>query len=73
MQAIRQGTSLLASGDEGICGVELANAMMLATWTDDWVDMPVDEERFYEELQKRVANSELKEGVGKVMDVDGTF
>ena len=47
--------------------------MMLSTWTDDWVDMPVDEERFYEELQKRVANSELKEGVGKVMDVDGTF
>ena len=73
VQAIRQGTSLLASGDEGICGVELANAMMLSTWTDDWVDMPVDEERFYEELQKRVANSELKEGVGKVMDVDGTF
>ena len=73
VQAIRQGTPLLASGDEGICGVELANAMMLSTWTDDWVDIPVDEERFYEELQKRVANSELKEGVGKVMDVDGTF
>ena len=73
VQAIRQGTSLLASGDEGICGVELANAMMLSTWTDDWVDIPVDEERFYKELQKRVANSELKEGVGKVMDVDGTF
>ena len=73
VQAIRQGTSLLASGDEGICGVELANAMMLSTWTDDWVDIPVDEERFYEELQKRVANSELKEDVGKVMDVDGTF
>ena len=73
VQAIRQGTSLLASGDEGICGVELANAMMLSTWTDNWVDIPVDEERFYEELQRRVAHSELKEGVGKVMDVDGTF
>ena len=73
VQAIRQGTPLLSSGDEGICGVELANAMMLSTWTDNWVDIPVDEERFYEELQKRVAHSELKEGVGKVMDVDGTF
>ena len=61
VQAIRQGTPLLASGDEGICGVELANAMMLSTWTDDWVEYPVDEERFYEELQKRVAHSELKE------------
>ena len=47
--------------------------MMLSTWTDDWVDIPVDEERFYEELQKRVAQSEVKKEGGKVMDVDGTF
>ncbi len=73
VQAIRLGTPLLASGDEGIRGVELANAMMLSTWTDDWVDIPVDEERFYEELQKRVAQSEVKKEGGKVMDVDGTF
>jgi len=73
VQAIRQGTPLLASGDEGIRGVELANAMMLSTWTDDWVDIPVDEERFYDELQKRVAQSEVKKEGGKVMDVDGTF
>ena len=73
VQAIRQGMPLLASGDEGVRGVELANAMMLSTWTDDWVDIPVDEERFYEELQKRVAQSEVKKEGGKVMDVDGTF
>lgn len=73
VQAIRQSTPLLASGDEGVRGVELANAMMLSTWTDDWVDIPVDEERFYEELQKRVDQSEVKKEGGKVMDVDGTF
>ena len=73
VQAIRQGTPLLASGDEGVRGVELANAMMLSTWTDDWVDIPVDEERFYEELQKLVAQSEVKKQGGKVMNVDGTF
>jgi predicted dehydrogenase len=71
-QAILNGTPLLASGQEGIRGVELANAMMLSTWTDDWVDIPVDEEHFYAELQKRVETSKVKEG-GKVMNVDGTF
>lgn len=71
-QAILSGTPLLADGREGIRGVELANAMMLSTWTDDWVNIPVDEERFYEELQKRVSTSKVKEG-GKVMNVDGTF
>lgn len=73
VQAILKGTPLLASGSEGIRGVELANAMMLSTWTDDWVDVPVDEDRFYAELQKRVATSKAKEGGGKTMDVDGTF
>ncbi len=73
VQAIRTGSKLLSAGTEGINGVELANAMLLSTWTDDWVDIPVDEDLYYEELQKRVANSKAKEGQGQVMDVKGTF
>ena len=73
VQAIRTGSKLLSAGTEGINGVELANAMLLSTWTDDWVDIPVDEDLYYEELQKRVANSKVKEGQGQVMDVKGTF
>ena len=73
MQAIRTGVPLLAAGTEGINGVELSNAMLLSTWTDDWVHIPVDEDLYYEELQKRVATSEVKEAGGKVMDVQGTF
>ena len=73
VQAIRTGSPLLAQGSEGINGVELANAMLLSTWTDDWVDIPVDAEAYWEELQKRIETSQLKEGSGKVMDVKGTF
>jgi len=73
VQAIRAGSKLLSAGTEGINGVELANAMLLSTWTDDWVDIPVDEDRYYEELQKRVASSKVKENQGQVMDVKGTF
>ena len=64
---------LLASGTEGINGVELSNAMLLSTWTDNWVDIPVDEELYYNELQKRVESSKVKKSEGKVMDVKGTF
>jgi hypothetical protein len=63
----------LASGTEGINGVELSNAMLLSTWTDNWVDIPVDEELYYNELQKRVESSKVKKSEGKVMDVKGTF
>ena len=72
--AILNGKPLLADGREGIRSVELANAMLLSAWTNDWVDIPVDEELFWTELQKRVETSSYKpdEG-GKAMDVDGTF
>ena len=75
VQAILQGTPLLASGAEGINGVELGNAILLSSWTDNWVDIPVDEDLFWEQLQERVENSTVKKepGKGKTMDVKGTF
>ena len=73
VQAIRTGSPLLAQGIEGINGVELANAMLLSTWTDDWVDIPMNAEGYWEELQKRVETSQVKEGSGQIMDVKGTF
>lgn len=57
VSAIREGTELLAPGVEGIHGLELSNAMHLSAWTDSWVDLPVDEDIFYQELQKRIAIS----------------
>jgi len=73
INAIQGNTPLLAPGVEGIHGVQLSNAMFLAAWTDDWVDIPVDEDLFYDELQKRVKTSKVKDGAGKTMDVSGTF
>ena len=73
VSAILDGTPLLAEGREGINGVALANAMMLSTWTDDWVSLPVDEERFYAELQQRVGTSRAKKAASGAMKVDGTF
>ncbi|MFC4301878.1 Gfo/Idh/MocA family protein [Cohnella boryungensis] len=57
--AIRLGTPLLAPGEEGIRGLMLSNAMLLSTWMDDWVKLPIDEPLFYEKLQERIAASSL--------------
>ena len=73
VDAIGKGTPLIAPGTDGINGVQLSNAMMLSTWTDDWVDIPVDEGLFYEELQKRVKTSKVKDAGGRALDVSGTF
>ena len=75
VQSIRDGgeTELLAPGLDGIHSVELFNAMLLSTWTDSWVDIPVDADLYYDELQKRVATSRVKEGPARTMDVKDSF
>lgn len=75
VRAIREGTPLIAPGVEGIRGVELANAMLLSAWMDGWVDIPVDENLYYEKLQERIRSSTMrKEGTGgATLSVEGTF
>ncbi|WP_337032148.1 Gfo/Idh/MocA family oxidoreductase [Paenibacillus illinoisensis] len=60
IDAIRTGAALIAPGEEGIHGLTLSNAMLLSTWTDNWVELPIDEELFYEHLQGRIASSNTK-------------
>jgi len=55
--AIAKGTPLVARGEEGIDGLMLSNAMLLSTWTDDWVSFPIDEQRFQAELEARIRES----------------
>jgi predicted dehydrogenase len=60
VDAIVKGTTLLAPGEEGIRGLMLSNAMLLSTWTDNWVNLPIDEDLFYEHLQQKIKNSRKK-------------
>lgn len=75
IRAILEGTPLIAPGIEGIRGVELANAMLLSAWQDDWVDIPVDETLYYEKLQGRIRSSTVRkaDSAGTTLSVEGTF
>ena len=75
VNAIRNGTDLLAPGIEGINGLTLSNAMHLSAWTDDWVDLPINEDLFFEKLQERIkASAYIKpEAAEKTLDVRGTY
>ncbi|MCF7853473.1 MAG: Gfo/Idh/MocA family oxidoreductase [Candidatus Pacebacteria bacterium] len=74
VRAIQGAGELVAKGEEGMRSLQLSNAMLLSAWTDEWVDIPVDEDLFYEKLQEKIASSTVeKKTVGKTMDVDGTF
>ena len=62
--AILNGTPLLAPGQEGINGVELSNAIHMSDWLGNVpVELPVDSDKFYEMLQEKIKNSNVKKEV----------
>ena len=72
--AILKGTKLLAPGIEGINGLTISNAMHLSSWTDSWVDLPINEDLFYEKLQEKVKTSSFqKEVMETKLDTSGTY
>ncbi len=64
---------LFVDGREGIRGVELMNSMLLSTWVGKTVSLPVDEDLYLSELQKRIATGRQKEAVDVVLDTEGTY
>lgn len=53
VNSILRGESLIAPGAEGIKSLEISNAAYLSGWTGKWVDVPVDEDLFYEKLKEK--------------------
>ncbi len=75
VNAATKGEKLIAPGIEGINSLSISNAAYLSTWTDSWVDLPVDEDKFLEELNKRIENSTFvkKNVVERQIDATDTF
>lgn len=73
--AILRGEPLVAHGSEGIYGLTISNAIHLSAWLGKEIDVPtLDENLFYEELQKRVATSRRKTNVvEQVADTSDTY
>ena len=55
--AILDGAPLIAPGAEGMHSLELANAMLLSTWMDDVVELPLDAKLYARWLAKKIAAS----------------
>ncbi len=72
--AILRGEPLVASGEEGINGLTLSNAMHLSAWTGAPVELPFDDEQYYQLLMERVKTSRRKESVEAVVaDLSNTY
>lgn len=52
--AILRREALVAEGTEGINSLLLSNGIYLSSWLGQMVELPVDEELFYREMQKKI-------------------
>jgi predicted dehydrogenase len=70
--AILRDEPLTAAGQEGINGLMISNAAFLSSWLGETVSLPIDEDLFYDLLQKKIENStyvkEVKEVINENMD-----
>lgn len=73
--AAENGAELICPGYEGIKSLSLSNAMYLSTWNDDWVELPIDEDKYYEKLQEKIKNSKFKkkEATGMKVNMGASF
>ncbi len=71
--AILGREELAIPGEEGIKGLTLSNAMHLSSWLDKTIELPLDEDLYLAQLQKRAATSKYKEGAGLVLDTSGSY
>jgi predicted dehydrogenase len=55
--AILRGAPLIAPAAEGIRSVELANAILLSSWTDRAVELPLDSALYARWLKRKIAAS----------------
>ncbi len=53
-RAVLFDEKLIAPGAEGIRGLALSNAVYLSSWLDKEVELPIDEDLYYDELDKRI-------------------
>ncbi len=60
IDAIANGAPLIAPGEEGVKSLELSNAMLLSTWQDNWIDLPIDDDLFFDKLQEKADASSTK-------------
>ena len=72
---ILRGEPLVAEGAEGINGLTISNAAFLSSWLDKEIELPIDEDLYYEMLQDKIKNSKFVKVVNEqvVEDMSSTY
>lgn len=72
VDSILDGAELISPAAEGLHSVEIANAALYSTWTNQTVTLPLDSAAYERALQERIANSKHVKTVRETQAEDFT-
>ena len=70
VDAILDGTPLIAPAEEGIHSLELANAMLYSSFQGRAVDLPMDAAGYEQQLKELIADSRFQKVTAADVSVD---
>ncbi len=75
VSAVAGSEQLTASAEQGYNSLALANAMLLSSWTESDVPMPLDEGRYQQLLEQKIAGSKLRnaENIDVTIDMNKSY
>ncbi|MDQ2077936.1 Gfo/Idh/MocA family protein [Marinimicrobium sp. ABcell2] len=72
IDAIREQTPLIAPAEQGLHSLALANAILLSSWENKAVDLPLDSAHYQQALEQRIAQSSLRKKADIEVSIDMT-
>lgn len=58
--AINQNTPLIAPAEEGLASLDIANAILLSSWTEQKTSLPLDRQTYQQQLEDKIVDSQLR-------------
>lgn len=68
--AIIQNEELIAPAAEGLASLDIANAMLLSTWKNTEISLPLNRNEYHQYLNEKIANSSLRTKSSRKANVD---
>jgi predicted dehydrogenase len=70
VRAVLQGDALIAPASEGLNSLALANAMLLSTWQQRPIDLPLDSDAYQSQLEQHLKHSALRQKADIQANID---
>ena len=70
IRSILDNEPLIANAEDGLCSLDIANAMLMSTWQNNDITMPINRGKYQQLLNKKIAESKLRDKSSREAKID---